>query len=95
MEEAKKLLESYRKEYKMQDALEQQFYLAMLAQIRRYEGAGYNELEVLFEQALQLTVPEINSRSFRNRILSLEELNLLLEYRFYNRRGISLKFFIW
>lgn len=93
MEEAKKLLESYRKEYKMQDALEQQFYLAMLAQIRRYEGAGYNELEVLFEQALQLTVPEINSRSFRNRILSLEELNLLLEYRFYNRQGISLKFF--
>lgn len=93
MEEAKKLLESYRKEYKMQEALEQQFYLAMLAQIRRYERADYSELEDLFEQALQLTVPEINSRSFRNRILSLEELNLLLEYRFYNRQGISLKFY--
>ena len=92
MEEAKKLLESYRKEYKMREALEQQFYLAMLAQIRRYERADYSELEDLFEQALQLTVPEINSRSFRNRILSLEELNLLLEYRFYNRQGISLKF---
>lgn len=93
MDEAKNLLEAYQKKYKMQDALEQQFYLAMLAQIRRYEGATYNELEVLFEQALQLTVPEINSRSFRNRILSLEELNLLLEYRFCNRQGISLKFY--
>lgn len=93
IEEAKQLLESYRREYKMQEALEQQFYLAMLAQIRRYEGADYSELEVLFGQALQLTVPEIDSRSFRNRILSLEELNLLLEYRFCKREGISLKFY--
>ena len=93
IEEAKQLLESYRREYKMQEALEQQFYLAMLAQIRRYEGADYSELEVLFEQALQLTVPEIDSRSFRNRILSLEELNLLLEYRFCNNQGVSLKFY--
>lgn len=93
MEEAKALLEDYRKEYKMREALEQQFYLAMLAQIRRYEGADFCELEVLFEQALQLTVPEINTRSFRNRVLSLEELNLLLEYRYCGRQGVSLKFY--
>ena len=93
MDEAKVLLEVYRKEYKMQEALEYQFYLAMLAQIRRYEGADFSELEMLFEQALQLTVPEINTRSFRNRVLSLEELNLLLEYRYCSRQGISLKFY--
>ena len=93
IEEAKLQLEKYRNKYKMQEALEEQFYLAMLAQIRRYEGAELRELEVLFERALQLTVPEINSRSFRNRVLSLEELNLLLEYRFCSCREFSLKFY--
>lgn len=93
IEEAKALLEAYRKEYKMHEALEQQFYLAMLAQIRRYEGAENAELMALFEQALELTVPEINYRSFRNRVLSLEELNLLLEYRYCNSQNVSLKFY--
>ncbi len=93
MEEAKKLLEAYREEYKMNEALEQQFYLAMLAQIRRYEGAKPEELAEIFEKALELTVPDINTRSFRNRVLSLEELNLLLEYRYCKGRNVSLKFF--
>lgn len=38
MENALDLLEDYRWTYDMEKALEKQFYLAMLAQIRRYEG---------------------------------------------------------
>lgn len=91
--EAKRLLEEYRKEYKMKDALEQQFYLAMLAQIRRYEGCDKEELAGMFEEALRLTVPEIDKRSFRNRVLSLEELNLLLEYRYCKGEDVSLQFY--
>lgn len=93
MTEAKRLLQDYHEEYKMNEALEQQFYLAMLAQIRRYEGAKPEELAEIFGKALELTVPEIDTRSFRNRILSLEELNLLLEYRYCTGKGISLKFY--
>lgn len=93
IETAKQLLEEYRQEYNMNYSLEQQFYLAMLAQIRRYEGCRNEDLADLFEKALQLTVPEIDTRSFRNRVLSLEELNLLLEYRYCNNRGISLQFY--
>lgn len=93
IEEAKELLEIYRREYDMESALEQQFYLAMLAQIRRYEGAAEKELASLFGEALQLTVPEIDTRSFRNRVLSLEELNLLLEYRYCKPQGVSLQFY--
>lgn len=91
--EAKILLEKYRREYKMSNALEQQFYLAMLAQIRRYEGYEASELAELFYRALSLTVPEIDSRSFRNRVLSLEELNLLLEYRYCSNHRIVLQFY--
>lgn len=93
LEEAKHLLEEYYQKYDMNYSLERQFYLAMLAQIRRCEGADKDELAALFEQALQLTVPDIDSRSFRNRILSLEELNLLLEYRYCKPKGISLQFY--
>lgn len=93
MMEAKRLLEEYRQEYDMNYSLEQQFYLAMLAQIRRYEGCSKEELADIFEKALLLTVPNIDSRSFRNRILSLEELNLLLEYRFCRNQGVSLQFY--
>lgn len=93
MAEAKRLLEEYRQEYDMNYSLEQQFYLAMLVQIRRYEGGGKEELAGLFEKALLLTVPDIDTRSFRTRVLSLEELNLLLEYRYYKPQGISLQFY--
>ena len=93
METAKQLLEEYRQEYDMNYSLEKQFYLAMLAQIRRYEGCEKEELAMLFEEALQLTVPDIDARSFRNRVLSLEELNLLLEYRYCKGKGVSLQFY--
>lgn len=93
VEEAKVLLKEYHRNYDMKESLEQQFYLAMLAQIRRYEGCSDEELAFLFEQALALTVPEIDTRSFRNRVLSLEELNLLLEYRYCRPRGVSLQFY--
>lgn len=93
VEEAKRQLEEYHREYDMTFSLEQQFYLAMKAQIRQYEGADKEELANLFGRALTLTVPEIDTRSFRNRVLSLEELNLLLEYRFCRPQGISLQFY--
>ena len=93
MEQANVLLEEYRQTYKMNYSLEKQFYLAMLAQIRRYEGASGEELASLFEEALQLTVPKINSHSFLKRVLSLEEMNLLLEYRFYCCQGVTLQFY--
>lgn len=93
MEEAKGLLEAYRLEYDMTEPLEKQFYLAMLVQIRRYEGAGDEEIGILFKEALELTVPEIEERGFRGRILSLEELNLLLEYMHCQNFFISLLFY--
>ncbi|MBP3609124.1 MAG: helix-turn-helix domain-containing protein [Lachnospiraceae bacterium] len=80
MGKARELLEEYYRNYNMENPLEKQFYLAMLAQIKRYQGADNSELVVLFEAALELTVPNLDERGFRNRILSLEEINLLLEY---------------
>lgn len=86
---AKELLELYRQEHNMEEALEKQFYLAMLAQIRRYEGCEENELADIFGVALALTVPELGKRGFQNRILSLEELNLLLEFYYCSGEALD------
>ena len=89
MTQAKLLLEEYRTCYDMEDALEQQFYLAMLAQIKRYEGSTKEELAELFGKALDLTVPQVERYGVMQRVLSLEELNLLLEYVYCSASGLE------
>lgn len=59
--------------------LEMQFYLSMLAQILRCQGRPDEELHPLFHQALSLTVPLYGQKPLRKLVLSLKELNLMLE----------------
>lgn len=84
-EEAKQLLEKYRQEYCItEDALENQFYFSVLVQLRRIEKAPPEELQELFGQALYLTVQEHVVKEPKMGLLSIEEVNLLLEYAFYS-----------
>ncbi len=92
MEKAMDLLEEYYRDYDMRNPLEEQFYLAMRAQIKRYQGTDDSELVEIFEAALELTVPNLDECGFRNRVLSLEEINLLLEYIYCGGVGPDL---IW
>ncbi len=80
---ASSLLRVYYEEYDMKYPLEEQFYLTMLGQIRRYEGADREELRKIFHRAVDLTIPELDKRNLEKRILSIEELNLYLEYLHY------------
>ena len=59
--------------------LERQFYLSMLAQVRRYEGCPAEELRIFYEEALGLTVPGAEMKALAECALSLKELNLILE----------------
>ena len=81
---AHSLLNVYHEEYDMEHPLEEQFYLTMLGQIRRYEGADREELRKIFHRAVDLTIPELDKRNLQKRILSIEEINLYLEYLHYN-----------
>ena len=83
IEKAQKLLDEYYKTHDMDYLLEEQFYLTMLGQIRSYQGAERKELKEIFEKAASLTIPELEKRSLQKRILSVEELNLYLEYLHY------------
>ena len=89
-EEAKQQLIKYQVEYCMEEPLEYQFYLSMLAQIRRQEGAKEEELFEIFQKAVYLTISEPLEKKLVSRRLSMDELNLLLEYVFYNKEALSL-----
>ncbi|MCM1118348.1 MAG: hypothetical protein NC543_03215 [bacterium] len=87
-ERAKRLLEEYYAGYgkgnsTIEEKLERQFYLSMLAQIRSYEGASGDELRALFDEALRLTVPALEHKPLSHLVLSIKELNLLLEIEQY------------
>ena len=73
----------------MEYSLEQQFYFAMLAQIRRYENCEKTELAEIFTKALELTVPNLERKGFMDRVLSLEEINLLLEKTYCNEEPLN------
>lgn len=88
-EEAKQRLERYHDGHSMEQPLEYQLYLSMLVQIRRMEGANREEQKELFRRALELTIPKEAVTGPIKLLLSVEELNLLLEYAFYNEEGFS------
>lgn len=84
---AEELLEEYGRKYDIRRRHERQFWLAMKAQARRAAGCPREELYGLFREALDLTVPEWESASLDGRILSVKELNLLLEAEHYRKEG--------
>lgn len=67
--------------------LEAQFYISMLAQLRRCQGASEEELFRLFDSALRLTVPDYEVNLLPAAALSFKELNLMLEAERYRREG--------
>ena len=69
------------------DKLEMQFYLSMQAQIQDFVGDCKEELGMLFLKALKLTVPMYEKRPIMTLILSLKELNLMLEAERHRKEG--------
>lgn len=79
IEEAERLLEKYYNMYNMEDKLEKQFYLSMLALIRQCQNQDMEMQQALFWEAVSLTVPSLDKKPLNELLLSVKEINLLLE----------------
>lgn len=86
-ERAERLLQEYRDTHDMGNVLEKQFYLSMLAQIRRHSGEAPEALGALFEKAVRLTVPGLGNKPLAQLTLCLKELNLMLEAERCRKEG--------
>lgn len=60
--------------------LDYQFYLAMKGQIMAYRRMPEKELSQIYRDAVFLTMPNLLEGSFGERLLSIQELNLVLEW---------------
>ncbi len=79
------MLETYRKKFSGErNRLEKQFYWSMKAQLLRNTGAATEEILHAFDQALHLTVPSYGTVPLNRIWLSMQEMNLVLEYIYYN-----------
>lgn len=77
------LLASYREQCDMEHPLEKQFVLTMEAQWKRREDASVTELAMMFEEAVKQTVPGVDEKSIIGMCLSMQEIDLILEYEHY------------
>ncbi len=80
------LLQQYEKRYKEKNKVSKQFYFVMLLQWLELNGIIKKEHNFILEQAVKLTIPQIDKKTISSLILSVCELNLVLEYITYKNR---------
>lgn len=88
---AEERLTQYALEHNAKSALEQQFYLVMRLQIMKHKKCSGKEMFSVVEEALKLTVPLERLDKCEELVLSVQEMNLLLEYYRYGEENKRVK----
>lgn len=89
-DEADCLLEKYYETYVHNGdkyKLESQFYLSMLAQVKRRKGESKEVLHKIFDEAIRITVPMYETKHISDMVLSIKEINLILEAERHREEG--------
>lgn len=81
--QVEELLQEYKSKASMENPLEQQFCLVMEVQLLLAQGCGEQQIKERIERALKLTVPNIDTKSLHQLLLSEQEMDLVLEYSKY------------
>ncbi len=84
---AQELIAKYGEQGSRADKIKQQFCLVMQAEILRQQGADEGEIGACYEKAVRLTVPDAGHLCIANKLLAIQEINMILEYEFYHRRA--------
>lgn len=84
---AQELIAKYGEHGSRADKIKQQFCLVMQAEILRQQGADEGEIGACYEKAVRLTVPDAGHLCTANKLLAIQEINMILEYEFYHRRA--------
>lgn len=85
------LIQEYETKTGEADLIRKQFCLIMKAEIKRLTTNEKQEIGLLYEKAIKLSFPNIESINIQKMLLSVQEMNLLLEYTYYNRRNMLAK----
>lgn len=86
---AQKLLDQceVQKPRSVSDRIRGQFCLVMRAELLRRQGAAPCEIGDCYGRAVRITVPDVEKLCLGQRLLSIQEVNMVLEYAFYREGG--------
>lgn len=84
---AQELVFAYEKEPPVNDRIKRQFCLVMQAEILRQQEADWCEIAACYADAVRCTVPDIECLCLEKKLLSIQEINMVLEYEFYHKGG--------
>lgn len=86
-QKAQQLIRGYSGQALQEDPVGRQFCLMMKAEILKLQGADARELDSCYETAVHLTVPEVEQIYEKEKLLSVLEINTVLEYEFYRKEN--------
>ena len=86
-QKAQQLIRGYGGQALEEDSVGRQFCLMMKAEILKLQGADARELGSCYETAVHLTVPEVEQIYEKEKLLSVLEINTVLEYEFYRKEN--------
>lgn len=90
LESAEKKLDVYSREKDMKKALEQQSVLIMKLQVMKHKHCTTIEQQTVLWEAIQLTIPKVWQEEPEKGCLSVQELNLLVEYNYCGNKDVTL-----
>ena len=82
---AQQFIAEYGRQKLSKDKLKQQFCLVMKAEVLKQQKADLLEIGACYEQAVKLTVPDIEQLNLGKILLSIQEVNMILEYEYYHK----------
>lgn len=85
MERAQELIAAYEKEAPVHDIIKHQFCMVMRAEILKQQQADPLEIAACYEAAAKCTVPDIENLCLKKKLLSIQEVNIVLEYIWYHK----------
>lgn len=77
---AQRLIAEYERQPPIKDKIKYQFCLMMKAEVLKQQEAAPEEISECYEKAVKLTVPNVEHLRIEESLLSIQEINMILEY---------------
>lgn len=84
-QKAWKLIIAYENQAPKSDKIKRQFCLMMEAEVLKQQKVDWGDIAACYEKAVKCTVPDIRNLCIEKKLLSIQEINAVLEYEFYHR----------
>lgn len=85
IEKAQELIQKYELQEMAKDKVQQQFCFMMKAEILKQQKADLCIIGECYEAAAKCTIPDIAYISYEKRVLSIQEVNVVLEYEYFHK----------